>query len=269
MIRSGGPVQDLLELPGGPVRPLHGRWHPGRISLGGAAIHPVDDRADLLLLQGDVVLESLDTHPLVHVPGRHHARLDPGPDHGRPGTDLLVGRQGHGSHSALLMALLTGLLQDGRDVLGEGRARILGRPPRRDLREAPARRGPSAHPIRVRALFVRPLSVSTFIRFLHLSGVPAILPPHRCPPSQSIGRLRRHRHPGVCVRPATVLHQRTQVFERGGAKHVVSGFAEGNHRRDLPARLHLDRLPGKAHLGRPLMVGTRSGSCPAGRAGPP
>ena len=115
-----------------------GRRQVGGIAARRAGVGPRGDRRDLGVAQRRVVLELLDAHVALDVPGRHdavgHARLD-GP---RPRPHVLVGHQRHRRVGAGPMARLARPLENRRDVLGVGDRHSAGEPARL-LRSPPPR----------------------------------------------------------------------------------------------------------------------------------
>src|SRR6266545_6872708 len=97
-------------------RARHVRWIPHR----SAGVDPLHNRRDFALTQGRIVFELFDTDITSDVPRRHVAGLHLPFDRPRPGSCVLVSQQGHWRHRSRPMALLTGTLQDWRDVLREG-----------------------------------------------------------------------------------------------------------------------------------------------------
>ena len=103
------------------VGPRLRRGHVFRIALRRAGGDPLDDRVDLRVAQRPVVLELLNADRLVEMPRRHLARLDAGRDRLRPGPRFLVRDERHRRNRIGPMARLALLLEDRRDVFGEGR----------------------------------------------------------------------------------------------------------------------------------------------------
>ena len=142
-----------LSLPFSRIRPFHGGRQVSPVTQGRSAINPASDRLDLIVAQGDVVLELLDADRLVQIPRRHLARLGPS-FHGRcPRPDFLVGGQRHRRHAVRLMARLALLLKNRRDIFGEGRdaRRDPARTPPREPTAGRTRREPQQPPSRQRA----------------------------------------------------------------------------------------------------------------------
>ena len=98
----------------------------------------LSERSSLNLLDADVPLDE---------PRRHVARRRPAFDRARPRPRLLVGEQRHRRHRPWPMAALAGPLKDGRDVLGERRARagLSGRGDRRCRAEEACCQPPGPH----------------------------------------------------------------------------------------------------------------------------
>ena len=95
------------------------RRHVGRVALRRAAIDPANDGLDFLLAQAQVVLQLLDADVAIVAIGRHLARHHLLLDRTRPRARLLIGHQRHRSDRIGLMALLTVLLEDRRNVFGK------------------------------------------------------------------------------------------------------------------------------------------------------
>src|SRR4029434_6532165 len=91
-----------------------------RVTLQRAAVDPSHDGGDLLVAQRTIVLEVLNSDRLDDVPRRHLTRLDAELDGGGPGTRLLIREQRHRRNRIGPVTRLTLVLEDGRDVLGEG-----------------------------------------------------------------------------------------------------------------------------------------------------
>ncbi len=99
--------------------------HVCRIAGRRALIDPAGDDPDLGVGQRWIVLELVDADVPVDVPRRHLARGHLLFDRPRPGPGVLVGHQRHRRDRAGAMTVLTGFLQDGRDVLAERHRRGL------------------------------------------------------------------------------------------------------------------------------------------------
>jgi len=121
-IRLGLPKQ-RREIPDLFVRPRLRRWHVLHVALRGARINPLRNGGDLVVAQRPVVLEFLDAHGLVDVPGRHlsirHARLD----RARPRPRLFISGERHRRDRVGPMARFALLLEDRRNVFRERRLR--------------------------------------------------------------------------------------------------------------------------------------------------
>ena len=118
---SGGQFDDGVGFGNGPaIGELARRRQVFGIALGRSGVDPGGEGIDFLRLQGIVVGELAVVR--IGEPGRHFAR-----EHGLfdglgPGAGLLVGEQGKRRGLTGTVADLAAVLQDGRDVLREGRA---------------------------------------------------------------------------------------------------------------------------------------------------
>jgi hypothetical protein len=96
-----------------------GRRHVLRIAFGRARIDPANDRVDLRVAQRHVVLEIVDADAHVDMPRRHLTRDDTLLDGTCPRARILIRDQRHRRDRIRLMALLTLVLENGRDVFAE------------------------------------------------------------------------------------------------------------------------------------------------------
>ena len=97
-----------------------GRRQVGEVALRRAGVDPTRDGVDLGLGQRPVVLEGLDAHRLVDVPGRHLPGLDAVPDGARPRPRVGVGLQRHRRDVARPVAVLALGPEDRGHVPGVG-----------------------------------------------------------------------------------------------------------------------------------------------------
>ena len=113
-----GPLAGVGELPR--------RRHVGQVAARRAAVDPRGDGGDVGFAQPQVVLQLLDADAVVAI-GRHLAGHHLGLDRPGPRPHFLVGLQRHRADVAGTVAALAVLLQQRRDVLGEGHRRRGGR----------------------------------------------------------------------------------------------------------------------------------------------
>src|SRR6185295_16740472 len=92
-----------------------------------AGVDPLHDLLDLVFTERRIVLEALDADVRIDAPRRHLAIDDALFDRARPRPDVLIRQQRHRRHLTGPMTALTGLLENRRDVPGEGDARCGGR----------------------------------------------------------------------------------------------------------------------------------------------
>src|SRR5260370_28149015 len=83
-------------------------------------VDPGDDRVPLLVSERHIVFELLYADAAVDVPRRHLTRRHTVLDGACPGAHLLVVDERHRRDRGWLMALLTFLLQNRGDILGNG-----------------------------------------------------------------------------------------------------------------------------------------------------
>jgi hypothetical protein len=107
------------DVPDAVVVELLRRGHIGHVALRRALIHPRGDRRDLVIAQRRIVLELLDADVPFDVPRRHQAGDNLVLHCPRVRPRIFVGQERHRRHLVRPMAVLTGLLQDRRDVLCE------------------------------------------------------------------------------------------------------------------------------------------------------
>ncbi len=101
---------------------LRGR-HVGGIALRRAGVRPLHDGGDLVVGQRQVVLVVADADRAVDMPRRHLAIGHTRADRSRPRPHFVVGGERHRRGGAGVMARRALGLEDGRDVLREGRRR--------------------------------------------------------------------------------------------------------------------------------------------------
>ena len=96
--------------------------HIGHVALGRAAVNPRDDGLDFLVRQTRIVAEHAVRH--VRPPRRHRPLRDALLDRAQPRTRVFERRQRHRREHRRAMALDARLVEDRRDVLGEGRCAV-------------------------------------------------------------------------------------------------------------------------------------------------
>src|SRR5262249_18263466 len=128
----------LRQLPPERIGELHGRRHVLRIAGRHSAVHPADNRRDLLVAEAPVVLELLNADRPIDVPRRHEALRHLALDLVRVLARILVRHERHRADRIGLMADLALLLEDRRHVPGERdgrrrrRRRVMSRREERD-----------------------------------------------------------------------------------------------------------------------------------------
>ena len=109
----------LADEPVGVGRERQRRRHVGGIALRRAGLDPPRDRRDLVVSERSIVLVVTDPDGLVEMPRRHVAVDDALLDRARPRPNFVVRRQRHRDRRAGMVARLTRLLKDRRDVFAE------------------------------------------------------------------------------------------------------------------------------------------------------
>ena len=111
----------LANLPRVRGREFGRRGRVGRVALRRAAVHPLDDRRDLVVGQRRVVEETLNPDVAVQMPRRHRAGLYLVLDRAGPRTHVLVADQRHRCDLTRAVARDTRVVEDRRNVVGKRR----------------------------------------------------------------------------------------------------------------------------------------------------